>query len=336
MVWYPRAVRKPLTTKTFRPIIGPRRFLFHISTSNTTSLFGWYNGRSVPYSHFFCRQDGTIEQYVPCNKQAPANLDANRDSLSIETYGNTKWTPAMVRSMAHLAQWVHAQFGIPLVNLPDSDGGRRGFSYHRRGVDGNFPRSGPLAGRLQTGGNQRWSTARGKLCPRDENIWLCLEILKLAKGGTRGDDDELISDAGKTWLREQLVVAIAQEVKRRQDAQYVKLRDLVLQIRSDVNALPKELWDEQFARAMSDGSPGEEQPASEFLARTRLAAAMGYNVSQAMLARQQAVEALVTDLATRDAATPLTAEQVQAILEQALEEHLARVAAVIAVEPGED
>ena len=93
MPWYPNAVRKPLTTRALRAMPSPVRINLHTAVSSATSLFGYWqtNSRGV-YSHFYVREDGTVEQYVDTKYRAACDLDGNPDTISIESWDGAKST----------------------------------------------------------------------------------------------------------------------------------------------------------------------------------------------------------------------------------------------------
>lgn len=243
MAWYPAAIRKPLTTKTWRSITGPRRLILHTAVSSASSLWSYYNSNSVPYSHFYLRADGTLEQYVDTRHEAPANLEANDDSISVESQDRggpfpswsgsnvPPWTPAQLDALARLAAWLHEVHDIPLAALPDSDSGRRGVGWHRLGIDGNFP-DGLLGGRLQRGGGETWSTSRGKVCPGDNRIRQIAEIIAQAKG----DDMSTAKDVAEAvWSYTSY--GSSQDLKLRRAERADDVRNLAYTIRAQNTAI---------------------------------------------------------------------------------------------------
>jgi hypothetical protein len=180
MAWYPGAKKREIRKHRTR-IQGPRRVINHVAVSNGKSLYGYFSLPSTNVcSHFYVAKDGTVEQYVSTAYRAPANYQANDDSISIETAGGVTdansepWTPQQVVALIKLHRWIHDAHDIPMVMLPDSKSGRRGVGYHRQGIDP-----------WRVSGGEYWSTARGKICPGSKKISQLPGIVRLAK-----EDDE--------------------------------------------------------------------------------------------------------------------------------------------------
>ena len=198
MPWYPQAVRLDLK-KTGRPKMTPVRINLHTAVSNSPSLYTYFKG-PVAYSHFYVREDGTVEQYQDTALAARADYDGNPDTVSIETWDGYRknwqdgdpvpaWTDKQVKALAALVAWLwQVHSSIPPKVATDSKPGAssHGVSWHRIGIDGNFPAlPDPRAGRIQRGGGMRYSTSKGKVCPGDARIAQVPEIMKLAQGGSR-------------------------------------------------------------------------------------------------------------------------------------------------------
>lgn len=171
--------------------------------AGTKSLF-LKNGYGGTESHYGVAGSGHAEQWQDRAFTADANLNGNSRVISIETadmgegfpkgaWSDPPWTTAQIEKLAQIVAWecsvaAHADCpktwrcyreGIPLVRMNNSN--ERGVGYHRLGVDGNFPASGILAGRLQRGGGEKWSEARGKVCPGDNRIRQIDEVISLAR-----------------------------------------------------------------------------------------------------------------------------------------------------------
>lgn len=196
MPWYPAAVRLPLN-KPGRPKMAPVRINLHTAVTNAPTLHAYFSG-PVAFSHFYVREDGTVEQYLDTALAARADLDGNPDTVSIETwdgYGKTwkqgqsvpPWTEAQVAALTQLIAWLfEAHPSIPKRLATDSKPGAtsHGVSWHRIGIDGNFPAlPDPRAGRVQRGGGMRYSNSAGKTCPGDARIAQIPAIFALAAGG---------------------------------------------------------------------------------------------------------------------------------------------------------
>jgi hypothetical protein len=204
MAKYAPAIQKPVTRyqpggSVHTPMPKPGRLCFHTAVSSGDSLFGLFNTPGNAVAHFYIRQDGKVEQYVDTDTRASANLDGNDDTISVESWDNgapggqvPDWTPAQTEAAAKLAAWVHDTHGIPLDPC-DAHPGSRGVTWHRKGIDGNFP-TGLLSGRGS--GDEHWSNAAGKTCPGDKKIHGVVDkILPRARQLlTNGDDMQLDDD----------------------------------------------------------------------------------------------------------------------------------------------
>lgn len=182
MAWYPKAVRKEIKRhRTLRSNKGGRVCL-HVAVSEGSSLFGYFNQKGSPTSHFYVRKDGTIEQYVDTKYRAPANLDGNSSLISFESQGGVKnvdsepWTAAQVEALAECIAWLHKVEGVPLQLMPNSKVTSTGIGYHKLGVDP-----------YRVSGGEKWSSSYGKVCPGAGKIKQIPAIVARAKqlaGGT--------------------------------------------------------------------------------------------------------------------------------------------------------
>jgi hypothetical protein len=173
---YPGAVWRPLDASFLprRYMTAHNRVNLHVAVSESRSLFGAFNRRAAPSSHFYVAKDGSVEQYVDTDWQAEADLDGNDATISVETAGGVRdaqgepWTIAQVEALAKLFAWAVKTHGIARQIATDARPGAssRGLSWHRLGIDGNFPRD--LPGRVP--GAMHYSKAGGKVCPGDAKI----------------------------------------------------------------------------------------------------------------------------------------------------------------------
>lgn len=181
MALYPPAIQKRISTEYagYNALTIYNRVNLHIAVSEAPSLYGYFNGPGKPSSHFYVRKDGTVEQYVDTARRAEADLDGNDATISIETQGGVydsegePWTPQQLEALAQMHAWIHKTHGIQLKLADDSKIGTssKGLSWHRLGIDGNFPAlPSPLAGRIQRGGGMHYSQSRGKTCPGSAKI----------------------------------------------------------------------------------------------------------------------------------------------------------------------
>lgn len=175
MAIYPGALNKPITAAKGRKALTiVNRVNLHVAVSEASSLHGAFNRTGVPDSHFYVRRDGTLEQYVDTSMRAFADLEGNDATISIETQGGVinadsePWTPQQLETLARLYAWVVRTHGVARKLATSSQIGdaSKGLSWHRLGIDGNFPALPDIAaGRKQRGGGMHYSKAAGKLCP---------------------------------------------------------------------------------------------------------------------------------------------------------------------------
>jgi hypothetical protein len=194
MARYPGAIWKPITASKGRNRLTVwNRVNLHIAVSESDSLFTFFNKSGIPDSHFYVRRDGKVEQYVDTAWNAFADLEGNDATISIETQGGAtgEWTAAQRESLARLFAWAVKTHGIAQKLATSSKVGSsesRGLSWHRLGIDGNFPAlPSILAGRLQRGAAgivdrdyMHYSNSFGKGCPTDDRIKQIPGILKRA------------------------------------------------------------------------------------------------------------------------------------------------------------
>lgn len=191
------------------------------------SLHGYFNQPNRPSSHFYVLKSGAVEQYVDTGKRAEADLDGNDATVSIETEGGTSsdpdaetWTPAQVEAIVDLCRWIMDTHNIPLrlATSSKTDSTSKGLSWHRLGIDGNFPAlPSILAGRQQRGGGMHYSSSFGKVCPGDKKIEQVPGILEAILGGPLPDTPPPPSSGGANlvvdgWWGEQTTRRLQQEL----------------------------------------------------------------------------------------------------------------------------
>lgn len=174
-----------------RKIPVHNRVNLHVA-AGTGSLFNYFNAPGRASSHFWVAFGGVVEQYVDTTYQAEADLEGNDATISVETEGGLgpspdtdPWTDAQVAAIAGLVRWAMDTHNIPRVLATSSrtDASSRGLSWHRLGIDGNFPALPDIrAGRRQRGGGMRYSSALGKICPGGGKIQQIPSILDLVNG----------------------------------------------------------------------------------------------------------------------------------------------------------
>lgn len=166
---YPGAVWRPIKHNyTNRRRARTRAVICHVDGGNAKTLFDFFNapGRNAS-SHFYVTRAGVVEQYVDADLIAWTSGDGNATTIGIETQGagDGKWTPEQFAALAKLLVWVCAEYDIPAAQMPNSKPSSVGIGTHRLGVNGNFALTGVQRGRIQRGGGELWSSARGKICP---------------------------------------------------------------------------------------------------------------------------------------------------------------------------
>lgn len=167
------------------------RVNLHVAAGNG-SLYNYFNQPGRASSHFWVSYGGAVEQYVDTGFRAEADLEGNDATISVETEGGTgntadsaPWTDAQVNALVNLVRWIMNTHAIPQVLATSSrkDASSRGLSWHRLGVDGNFPALPDIrAGRRQRGGGMHYSSAVGKLCPGGGKILQIPGILAMVRG----------------------------------------------------------------------------------------------------------------------------------------------------------
>jgi hypothetical protein len=260
---YPAAVQRPVDryqSGALHVAMTARRVVAHTAVSaDTPSMHSFFNvsGRATP--HFYFGRDGECEQYINTGFRASAVLDGNHDCITFESWDGfpgewsggmaPPWTDAQVDAIAHLCAWCNTEHGIPLVQLPSSRPGTEGIGWHRQGIDGNFPSSGLLSGRVD--GGEHWSESFGKTCPTDRRIEQIPQvIIPRAIEIVNGEDmptvedllkakinpnDETVADALRAALRTEDAFATYRKRQAERDA---RLRERVGNVRAAIDALP--------------------------------------------------------------------------------------------------
>lgn len=172
---YPGALWRPISVNfTKRRRSRTDAIILHVTASNAPSQFGWFNNpRSGASCHLHIALDGAIEQYVDLDKIAWTSGAGNARTVGIETAGTGtgEWTVAQCVAIVEVLAWLCTRYDVPVVLMDSSRPAERGIGWHRLGIDGNWPALPDIrAGRLQRGGGELWSGARGKVCPGDDRI----------------------------------------------------------------------------------------------------------------------------------------------------------------------
>jgi hypothetical protein len=266
MARYPGAIWRPITAdKLYGPGLRPpltvwNRVNLHVTASNAESQYGYFNQSGIPDSHFHVRKDGSAEQYVDTSMQAFADLDGNDATISIETQGlgGEAWTAAQCETIAQIYAWAVRTHDIALKMASDSKIGTssQGLSWHRLGIDGNFPALPSIqAGRLQRGGGMHYSSHFGKVCPGDERIPQIRGIFNRAVvilGGatttegflmalTNEEQDEVhksttskVLDNGE-WVEQPDFRRRVMVIIRRQETELAEIKALLIEIKAGQN-----------------------------------------------------------------------------------------------------
>ena len=121
MAWCPFALHRPLSENHLQGRITPRAIVLHTAVSSSPSLYDFFQNRSDLESHFYVRNDGTIEQYMDTGIRADANKNANDFAVSIETQDGGQivpWTDAQVNALVRLCNWLCDMHAIPRRQIP--------------------------------------------------------------------------------------------------------------------------------------------------------------------------------------------------------------------------
>lgn len=134
MAIYPLAVVKLLPENKTQSKITPTQVILHTAVSSADSLYGTFGTASnVLESHFYVRNDGTVEQYMDTTVKADANYNANVRAVSIETEDNGHpekfpWSPAQLDALTKLIAWLCRTHKIPVRKCPAWD--QPGIGWH--------------------------------------------------------------------------------------------------------------------------------------------------------------------------------------------------------------
>lgn len=195
MALYPRADVRLLDSQYVpgKTLYAYNRVNLHVQAGNG-SLYGFFNAPNRASSHFWVSKKGAVEQYVDTKYRAEADLDGNDATISIETEGGTgstadsdPWTDAQIEALVPLIEWIMDTHKIPkvLAESAHTNSTSRGLSWHRLGIDGNFPDLPDIrAGREQRGSDAQmhYSSSQGKVCPGGGKIKQVPYILDLILG----------------------------------------------------------------------------------------------------------------------------------------------------------
>lgn len=185
MAWYPAAIRRELPQNKTQPVIRAVGVVLHTAVSNGTSLFTFFNGRSSGVeSHFYVREDGTVEQYMDTTRRADCQRDGNyfdgKGFLSVETWDGghpetTPWNAKQVAAITDLIEWICRTHNVPAIKATGAQG--TGIGYHAQFTSDSYP---------------RWN--KDHSCPTTTRIPQVPGITAAVRARLEGDNDMPITD----------------------------------------------------------------------------------------------------------------------------------------------
>jgi peptidoglycan hydrolase-like protein with peptidoglycan-binding domain len=189
--------------------------VLHVTASNADSQYAYFNTHHTACSHFHVAASGKVEQYIDTDHLSAADVEGSNDAISIETQGldaDGHWSAAQETAIIGLLAWLHTTHDIPLRLIRTSKVGETGIGWHRIGIDGNFPAlPSILAGRLQRGGGEHWSTSFGKSCPGDNRIARIPHLVSMAAAVTRDDTASRGDDRTPVAKRPHLIATVQRD-----------------------------------------------------------------------------------------------------------------------------
>lgn len=186
-----------------RVLLQPRWITIHTMVGTLEGTESYFTPAGRPYSHFGLGGNGEIRQWQDLAFRAASDLEGNPFAISIECEDHgprfPRWsgsdvpafTPEQVDTLIVALSWLCHRFGLPKAAITTSCPHERGIGYHRLGVD-------PWRNR-QCG--QRWSSARGKVCPGDRRIHqLLTEIIPRVSAPQGGPMSDALERASAIYL----------------------------------------------------------------------------------------------------------------------------------------
>lgn len=187
--------------------ITPVRVTLHTAVTSSQDTYGPGLGPGRTHAHFYNPKTGKPRLHQELNKKAWADLDGNTSSISVEHWDGypgsapgywkhngdvPPFTAAQIENAALIFAYAVEYFGVPNRIATPKD--TSGLAWHRLGVTGNFGKfdrnDRKTWSAAQTG--ERWSLARGKLCPGDRRIDQIPQIFARAQ--------ELLKTSGPTII----------------------------------------------------------------------------------------------------------------------------------------
>jgi hypothetical protein len=133
--WLPDGARADGQTWHGGTLTASRGLVLHVTAGNGNPGNWWRSpaNKSLASAHFCVMKDGTLIQYVGCDKIAWAEVSGNGQWHSCETEGfpTEPLTDAQVHTLGRLYAWGHATFGWPLQSTDSVSG--TGFGWHGMG-----------------------------------------------------------------------------------------------------------------------------------------------------------------------------------------------------------
>jgi len=174
---YPAAVKRLLPENRTQQRITPTQIIVHtaVDAPGPSSLWPFFSRSDVhAESHFFVKNDGTVEQYMDSEVMANANRRADVRAISIETEDDgdperNPWTAAQLEALVALIRWCGDEHNIPMVQCPAWD--RPGVGYHSMwGFADPVAKTGPIR-------DNPWSVKFAKTCPGRTRTRQFLDVL---------------------------------------------------------------------------------------------------------------------------------------------------------------
>jgi hypothetical protein len=207
----PFAEWRPLPEATSQPKITPRTCIFHTAVGGLKGTERFFRDSTGVESHLMVggpwdgpELDGVIWQWMSLDRQADANLDANRFAISIETSDNAPlrpediapWSPKQLASLVRLGNWLADTFNIPRRVCPAWD--QAGLGWH-----------------AQWGAPSHWTPARGKVCPGPVRIAQLKAVVfpAIFAGQQLQEEDEMTPEQMKE-LKDHVTVMAEQACRR--------------------------------------------------------------------------------------------------------------------------
>jgi hypothetical protein len=162
----PFADWRPLPEATSQPRITPKVAIYHTAVGTLRGVERYFRTLTGVESHFMVggpwdgpELDGVIWQWMSLDREADANLDANRFAISIETSDNAPrfpedlapWSPKQLASLVRLGNWLADEFLIRRRQCPAWN--ESGFGWH-----------------AMWGAPSHWTPSAGKVCPGARRI----------------------------------------------------------------------------------------------------------------------------------------------------------------------